>query len=641
MFIKQHQQDITFNSLVVLKKPTSTWLLSYKLFSQDSIRGSTAIMFTFMLLLIFASASLAVDEDSMVPGDRKVWSTCVTSNNGSGITQCRCGNSLDAVICSDNGNILHVQPCYCMFYEESGNKTLAGNCMITCYNGFFTSVTRYSIQNGSLLNEDMCSSRINGIDTHREGRFCGRCKKDYGLAVYSYHYTECIPCKNYSYINWLRYFAVALLPLTVFYFFVLLLKINICSSRLSGSVLAIQCWLSPLQLRVFDGWIMYNDTMKNISLNNISFRCFNVILSLLGMVNLDFFRTLYPYFCLHPKLSILHVVSLDFIVALYPFVLIFLTYLLVTMHDKNYRLVIWVWKPFKFCIERYQRQFNLKGSLIEVFATFILLSNVKILGVCFDLLVPTRVYDETGSKKWVHFLYYDANIEYFSLEHLPFALLALIIGFVFVTLPLLLLVLYPCHCFQKFLNSLGLKCQALHIFMDAFQGGYKTRPYDLRIFSAYHLLLRFLILLTLATESVFYLSSTAILLIVGGIVFAAFQPYKNSSHNKLTTIVLFTMVMFYTGISSSLIAEMLDPQWLTLSEALIVVSFIFILAIAFVPVVLFFRSFSPLRSTIKKITICIGKKQRQDSSTSLLTDIQEDRDVRLSSPSSLTVGQFL
>ena len=195
----------------------------------------------------------------------------------------------------------------------------------------------------------------------------------------------------------------------------------------------------------------------------------------------------------------------------------------------------------------------MKGSLIEAFATFIVLSNIKILGVCFDLLIPTRGYDESGSKLDMHFLYYDANIGYFSSEHLPFAVLALLIGFVFVLLPFLLLLLYPCRCFHNILNLFGWRCQALHIFMDAFQGSYKC---NLRFFSAYYLLLRFLILLTLATESVFYLSSTAFLLIVSGIIFVAFQPYKISSHNKLDIAAIFTAVMFYTGIASYLIASL-------------------------------------------------------------------------------------
>ena len=86
-------------------------------------------------------------------------------------------------------------------------------------------------------------------------------------------------------------------------------------------------------------------------------------------------------------------------------------------------------------------------------------------------------------------------MEYFGSAHLPYALLAIAISFIFVALPFLLLVIYPCRCFHKCLNYCGLRSQTLHIFMDAFQGSYKTEPRDLRYFSAFYLLLRLLMLL--------------------------------------------------------------------------------------------------------------------------------------------------
>ncbi len=126
--------------------------------------------------------------------------------------------------------------------------------------------------------------------------------------------------------------------------------------------------------------------------------------------------------------------------------------MLVNLHGRRYRLVVWAWKPFKWCVVRCQSifQLNTNTSLIETFATFILLSCVKLLGVCFDLLGFSRSHDETGrTVKW--YLFYDANIRYFSVQHLPYVLLSLVITSIFVILPFLLLVLYPCW-FQRCLN---------------------------------------------------------------------------------------------------------------------------------------------------------------------------------------------
>lgn len=512
--------------------------------------------------IIFGGASL--DEGS------KVWSIYKNGSYESGDT------IRDAILCDDD--YIWIQSCYCMFFNQEDNSTILGNCMPTCYYVHFHEVgrayykvDRYAIENGSQLNEAICSINFAHIDTNREGRFCGRCKEGYGLAVYSYHYTSCILCTEYSYKNWLLYFTVALLPLTVFFFLIVVLKFNVTSSRFNGVVFILQCIMSSTQQRVFDGWVAANGEFPSIA--------FKVITTALGFVNLDFFRTAYPYFCLHPKLNILHIVSLDYLIALYPFFLIFMTYILVTMYDNNYRLVVWVWKPFKWCLSRYQRQLNFRASLVEIFASFILLSNVKILCVCIDLLCPTRAWGPTGAEVSKHYLYYDATIEYFGVDHLPFALLALVMGFVFVFLPSLLLILYPCQCFQRCLNCVGFRSHTLHIFMDAFQGSYKTKPRDLRQFSAFYFFLRFFLLLSMtAFASLFYIPFNALLMILSALLFSIFQPYRDSCHNKFDIISLLVLSLFYVSYISELISAYLDFQWLTFGLFFFAIYFIFLIA---------------------------------------------------------------
>jgi hypothetical protein len=490
----------------------------------------------------------------------RVWSVC---SNGS----CDCGrNEYDIALCSEDDEYLWIQACYCMYYD-SQNETILGSCMSTCHYVHFHEVgrvyfklERYATENGSEFNEAICSRNFAHVDMNREGRFCGRCKAGYGLAAYSYRYVRCIPCTDYGYKNWLLYFTIALLPLTIFYFLVVFLKFNVNSSRFMGVMITLQCIFSSVQLRVFEDWLAAN---PEAALFNISFKVFT---SIFGFINLDFFRTIYPGFCLHPKLNILHIVSLDYIVGLYPFFLIFLTYILITMYDKNYLLVVWAWKPFKWCLTRYRRQLNVKTSLIEIFASFILLSNVKILGVCFDLLCPTRVWDPTGAELSIRYIYYDANIEYFSVEHLPFALLAMVMGFAFVLLPALLLLLYPCHCFQWCLNCCGAHCQTLHIFMDAFQGTYKTEPLDLRQFSAFYLFLRFFLLLSITSfASLFYVAFNALLVILSAVLIAICQPYRDSLHNKLDTVSLLMLSLFYVSHMAIILAMYLDTHWLRFS----------------------------------------------------------------------------
>ena len=186
-------------------------------------------------------------------------------------------------------------------------------------------------------------------------------------------------------------------------------------------------------------------------------------ISICSILNLDFFRMLYEPFCLDPNFNIIEILSLNYIVALYPFLLIFLTYVLVTLYDREYRLLIWMWRPFKICSRKWLNDCNIRDSLIGVFATFLLLSYVKILATSIAILLftlgstPVYSYNTDGSTKYIqHATLYDASVQYFGTKHLPFVLLALVFTLVFTVLPFLLLLVYPCGCFHRLcLNRCG------------------------------------------------------------------------------------------------------------------------------------------------------------------------------------------
>ena len=201
--------------------------------------------------------------------------------------------------------------------------------------------------------------------------------------MYSYHYISCVKCKNYGYKNWLKYFTIALFPQTIFYILALLLKINVTSSSSSGILVICQCTTIPVYMIVLEGQMALK-FMTNAQLVVIKN---TFVHNQLGFLSSSLFTI---NFCLHSNLNILHIMSLDYIVALYPFLLILITYALVTLYDRNYRLLGWIWKP---CIYHYSKHWNIRTSLIETFATFILLSYTKILGVSLYLLLMTRTFN--------------------------------------------------------------------------------------------------------------------------------------------------------------------------------------------------------------------------------------------------------
>ena len=104
--------------------------------------------------------------------------------------------------------------------------------------------------------------------------------------------------------------------------------ISVASSHLNGIAFALQCLLSPLMQRTFDG--LFNARCGSAIFCGHNVDILPVVIPIFGVVNLDFFRGVYPSFCLHPQLNIIHILFLDYIVALYPF---FITYVLLTFHQ--------------------------------------------------------------------------------------------------------------------------------------------------------------------------------------------------------------------------------------------------------------------------------------------------------------------
>ena len=109
------------------------------------------------------------------------------------------------------------------------------------------------------------------------------------------------------------------------------------------------------------------------------------------------------------------------------------------------------------CFARFRRKWNPKGSVINTFATFLLLSYSKLLTVSYKLLYSTTLYNNAGKTFGPFVLYYDASIEYF-MDCLAFALVALFLimytyaAHVHSYIPLLyVIVLFPFLYFVSFI----------------------------------------------------------------------------------------------------------------------------------------------------------------------------------------------
>ena len=462
--------------------------------------------------------------------------TCGTWRTPGNSTSCECGSSREGIVkCDNSSGKVSLLRCYCMTFDVNESVLVVGRCLYGCVRRNYANSYYRRPSNKSKLNE-LCSR------FHRKGQLCGECEEGFALPVYSYD-INCVNCTNHYANNWIKYLVVSLLPLTLFFIVIVTCRVSVTSGVMNAFILLCQTASLPSISRD------YSQTLERYhGRSSVVFIMIAVAGTLCTIWNLDFFRALYTPFCLHPETTTPQILALDYVIAVYPLVLLTTVYLFVKLHDSNYIVITYLWRPFHRCFAQFRRDWNIKTSLIDSFATFFLLSYMKFLSVSFDLLTPVPIFNIDGKTPSKHYLYWDGTVEYFGSEHLPYAILAITVLIIFNILPLLLLCLYPCRWFQKCLNYCKFQSHSLHIFMDAFQGCYKdgtNGSRDCRWFAGLYLFFRILIMALLGvTLSRFFLPLVGSAVLVLLIITAILQPYKDNAHNRINVFFL-SVIIFH------------------------------------------------------------------------------------------------
>ena len=461
--------------------------------------------------------------------------------------QCKPGElPPDGIITSDGR--MSVMDCYCATFDAETCMADVGKCIFNCANlnksDLRDEVFRKLPSEISELNRLICDK------FNRTGTLCSRCKNNTFPLGYSFD-LQCVACTDIK-ANWVKYIFVAFIPLTAFWFIIVLFQINIVSSHLYGFTLYSQAVSMPVISRVF-----------SIELRNEPKYSFfgKTLLTLYGIWNLDFFRSFDLGICLGT--STLQTLSLDLLVAVYPLLLMVLSYALITLYERNVRVLVIIWRPFRAVFSLFRKNWDIRTSLIDSFATFFYLSNVKFLSVAYDLLLPVDVYQllPSGNLTISRRLFYDASIPYFGSEHLPYAVVAIVALAFFAVLPAMVLLLYPFRFFQKLLNMFPVQWQILHTFMDSYQGCYKngTEPgtRDCRWFASAFFLIRYILLIiSVFVNGDMYFPSASIVLILTTILLVFLQPFKSKfqQHTNIIAMYLIFISLLYVSISGAEIA---------------------------------------------------------------------------------------
>ena len=370
---------------------------------------------------------------------------------------------------------MSLQACVCMTYNPITNESVAKHCPYSCIAHLREQVYELPMTRNNF------TALTCGV-WKREGPLCSKCIQGYGIPLYSYD-LKCVNCSSSFQIKEVfKFLAVSLIPPTVLCIMVAVLHLNALHPPWSAFVLAAQVLSSPIVMQTVFNYVRVHphDTVDKIVI------LYMYVATLYAPWNLDFFRAIYKPTCISPSITTTQSYAIEGAIGLYPLVLLIVMYSFVTLRDRGCRVIVKIWKPFYFLLSRFQSKLNLKTSLIDTFATFLLFSYMKIGFAAFYVLAPTPVWSPDGSYRLA--VYIDPSVAYFGSSHIGYAVIALLLAIVVLIIPIILLFLYPFRCFHKCLNHFHLRLLPLHAFVDAFQGCYKdgtngTR--DCRYFSLY------------------------------------------------------------------------------------------------------------------------------------------------------------
>ena len=459
------------------------------------------------------------------------WFICNDTTAGT----CVCGPGYyDNIRCDEKKMVSAVLNCFCV--TSSNNELHAGYCFYNCERHInidkLNDNTYHEISNKEDLNEDMCGR------FSRTGISCGQCKNGTSPFVLSYN-LSCVECPE-GHKNWWKFAAVGFVPLTFFCFFIVFFNINVTSSRLHGIVLFSQALSTPALSRII---------LLAIQRDSFLLKLVRISKSFYSLWNLDIFRSILPDICLN--VSTLEAFALEACIAVYPMILTCFSYCLIELYDRNVLCIVYIWRPFRLIFRLIRENWDIRTSVIDSFATFFLLSYVKILSISADLMIFTSVH-KLNSKESHYRLYYAGNVKVFQNDHVPYAALSITLLIFFIAIPTVILILFPFQCFQKCLSYCHIRRHFLVAFVDSFQGCYKdgTDPgtYDLRWLSTYGLVLRFGMCATfILTLTSMYFVYAILLTVLTAIVLINFQPYKHlvSHYTTIDVSFLVLLSLFY------------------------------------------------------------------------------------------------
>ena len=482
----------------------------------------------------------------------------------------------------------------CMTYENEKDTFFAKCFYFQTPNVTVTSHGYFSVpSNASELNDFMCGPM------NRKGLVCSECIDGFGPSATSYGFM-CANCSNF-WSGVLLYILIEFVPTTIIYIIVLTFRISMTSAPMTGFIFYCQL----VDYALFKDPVIMNKMVTESHSEEVR-HVLTLAGSFYGIWNLDLIKYWLPPLCISSRISIIHVQFLGCVGALYSLFLIIVTWICVELHGHNFRLIVLIWKPFHRCFVRLRKGYDTKKDIIDVFATFLLLTTSKLAYLAVQILGNQYLLKNGHQFRKVNL--YDPTIEYMSREHRPFVIVSVLIVIVFVIPPPFILLFYHTRAFRMCLTKCKLNGRhgiVLHTFVEKFYGCCKDGSNggrDMRCFSALYFLLRPLVIFMYLIR-LYHLWShmwviSTILFVSFSLLIAFVKPYKKTYMNISDTLMLALVALLSLLLTTEFENPVITP--------LTVGSLMFIPMIVFL-IVIFLKSFCKLKNMCKKCKRSIKK----------------------------------
>ena len=388
--------------------------------------------------------------------------------------------------------------------------------------------------NTSILERFVCRS-------NRIGILCGKCSSN--LSVH-YH-SGTFDCKSNKLckIGWLLYILSELLPVTIFFVFVIVFDISFTSGVVNGFVFFAQV-MDSLHVTAYD-FIWFPKPVSLLTdVHQFIYRIFN----------LDFFCISGLSFCLWQGASTLDIIAFKFVTVTYSLLLVIVTIKL--MNTFNF----YRWCP---SLKRNPE----KSYVIHGISTLLVMCYARCTKVSL-LILDSADLTSRGRKYVSKVVFRQGNVDYFSREHLPYAVPALLCLASIVALPPVLLLVYPmCYKILALFHLDGshfidftsrfVPLAKLKPFLDSFQSCFKD---NYRFFAGLYFVYRLVLfatasIITSFTRLYIFMEAELILFLV---FHAIAQPYKKRWQNILDCL-LFTNLAIINGLTLYNYTRASDP----------------------------------------------------------------------------------